>query len=1732
MGQSYRIKTELGVNKTINLQLDQDFEFLEILSLKIQQTDVYTRSCADYGVLVGRVIANGGFGVPNARVSVFIPITVPDQSNPLISSIYPYKSPTDKNEDGYRYNLLPYEKSYSKHAATGTLPSRIDSLTGSTAIEIFDKYYKFTAKTNESGDYMIMGVPLGNQTIVMDVDLSDIGEFSLTPQDLIRMGLATEAQVAGNKFRTSTDLKSLPQIINIVKSAEISPLWGDPTTCQIAVNRLDFDLRDEANVDIQPTSVFMGSMFSSPDSYRVRKDCRPRDDMGNLCGLTTSPGQILAIRQTIRQDSDGNPVLEQYDLEQAGNVIDGSGTWLVELPMNLEYYITNEFGEKVISYDPTIGIPTKGKYRFKIKWSQPNDLTLPTRRPYFLVPNVKEYGWLSSSPDITPPDGIATSNREKQQQSSYYFGLAWSGYTNGFLAQQKIDKLNESIDCDDTFYQFEFNRVYTVSSFFDQWKKGGSLFGGQGKFIGIKEIDSQDCEDSVNKFPVNDGFKNFDLLYFLFSIVFTVLQPVGLILLTVAHILIWLYNLVLQVICWICDIRIPVIKVRPFKWICRSLGISCDKKDYTIRLPMITYPDCQACECKQDLKTSKNTPPPTNAFTGGGVLSMLSDSTLYADLIEANYFGADENAQEWSYMFSQALAGNGLLPQLSNPMIYKMPISIERTLSDGRNRFVQTYDLPPGERVNVFNQRANYFTGVNQIRVTIAKDLNAGKHHYDNTITVLSQQDFPPGTLLSFVNPTGSTDYNYNYSATTTGGTITGISGESYNSTGATTVNVSYAIDQLTNSAPVTYNLPYGSGETNYKFPADIEYFQVITAITVANASKIWNTGTTQSFGQILSAVSNPADWYPAFLSGIGYRYIPDYGQYAVNPMVATSYFEDYQQQYVLVLQRGVDPYSPLYRNEYCLGNLFGTNENDPNWTFTAETRLNIPIQKLTNPTISVQGYSQPEMFYQSYFFKPGTTTQPIPGQSFTGYNTTNTAYYGRLNSTDVVPGTLTVQSTTPNPGFTGGARRLFYSILSFTNPFITCTDPFNTTDNLFVSNTLANATPVIGLRLYQDYTQAGTGYYSNPLDGGGGSSGRWRKMNWGGAYYRVKINYNGYITDFDSCSNYLTTVGELFSAPTNAMYDYYPNPVRYDAEDLSGIGVMSQVTPPTRPTNSPYFPGGVPYVGSPLYDFQSYYSNRVFTSTYNTTSPIFTPMTISTSQLNVLRTDMIPSSDQLDGGSWDLNPALLQQNLNFAVYEIYTAGDDLTTVAFSVGAETVTPDLTGYGELSVNVLESFNCENMVGLDCYVGFGTQFTIDTNCITDDAVENGCYMFLRRPLTDLKKDWQNFAEWGYRFRFFYALCRGVLSQSFMNNWINGALYAFPLQVDTYYNSQNKPEYPRFCSGVSYFNLDSNNFYYRSSPWNNTSKKFIGYATGNPAGLNDRNLLFPTTIVNLGMKDYFYSEITFDPTTKAYIIPNLDSTSYGDTSDLVNLFVITRITDEEFLAQIIPLGDNGINQLFSRPQKRIDGDFTQLASINCEIGNINFSPQYYATIVGDTDPPVNVLGSPGDPAMAVWFSSTTQDLQTKDYLTPGVIDFRSSDNLGYYPYPYGIKSQLVPFYQWELRGTTGGIFGSQNNNWATGSSGIIQNNYQSLDRTATNTKYFFNGTSVANDLTARAYIFQVDGDRVNYPTTGGKYTWIPDASVSSKFLVGAPFQFYFGPVKGASALDRFKTKYSVDE
>ena len=62
MSKSYRVRTQVGVDKSVVVNLDQDFDFLEILSLKLSQSEIYTRQCSDYGVIAGRVSVNDGYG--------------------------------------------------------------------------------------------------------------------------------------------------------------------------------------------------------------------------------------------------------------------------------------------------------------------------------------------------------------------------------------------------------------------------------------------------------------------------------------------------------------------------------------------------------------------------------------------------------------------------------------------------------------------------------------------------------------------------------------------------------------------------------------------------------------------------------------------------------------------------------------------------------------------------------------------------------------------------------------------------------------------------------------------------------------------------------------------------------------------------------------------------------------------------------------------------------------------------------------------------------------------------------------------------------------------------------------------------------------------------------------------------------------------------------------------------------------------------------------------------------------------------------------------------------------------------------------------------------------------------------------------------------------------------------------------------------------------------------------
>ena len=65
---------------------------------------------------------------------------------------------------------------------------------------------------------------------------------------------------------------------------------------------------------------------------------------------------------------------------------------------------------------------------------------------------------------------------------------------------------------------------------------------------------------------------------------------------------------------------------------------------------------------------------------------------------------------------------------------------------------------------------------------------------------------------------------------------------------------------------------------------------------------------------------------------------------------------------------------------------------------------------------------------------------------------------------------------------------------------------------------------------------------------------------------------------------------------------------------------------------------------------------------------------------------------------------------------------------------------------------------------------------------------------------------------------------------------------------------------------------------------------------------------------------------------------------------------------------------------------------------------------------------------------------------------------------------------------------------------------------------------GANNTSDIYQRGYIFNVNSN-------GGFSVSLAGVPLN-KFLVSAPNQFYFGIIKGNTALDKFKTKYFVDE
>ena len=123
-----------------------------------------------------------------------------------------------------------------------------------------------------------------------------------------------------------------------------------------------------------------------------------------------------------------------------------------------------------------------------------------------------------------------------------------------------------------------------------------------------------------------------------------------------------------------------------------------------------------------------------------------------------------------------------------------------------------------------------------------------------------------------------------------------------------------------------------------------------------------------------------------------------------------------------------------------------------------------------------------------------------------------------------------------------------------------------------------------------------------------------------------------------------------------------------------------------------------------------------------------------------------------------------------------------------------------------------------------------------------------------------------EWSSRLNISFGACRNVWSHSFINNWVNGTLFAYSFKNNVTYSNQNKP-INGFCMDTLVFHRNTRNFYYRSSPYKDSVQKFIG-KNGKDIG-NTKNLLYPTTMIDLGPRNEYIQEIVMSDDFDGYVV-----------------------------------------------------------------------------------------------------------------------------------------------------------------------------------------------------------------------------------------------------------------------
>lgn len=391
---------------------------------------------------------------------------------------------------------------------------------------------------------MIFGVPSGGQQIHVDIDLSDIGILSQKPIDFIYKGYNSTQFENAQQFKESTNLDGLTQILSQNQSVHVYPFWGDSNLEEIAISRCDIQVQYK----FEPTCVFFGAIMTDNYNNNIGHKCSSSKYAGFNRHLVTGEGTIEMIRKT------PDNLVEEFQI-QGNRLIDGDGVWCYQIPMNLDFVGTDEFGNIIPTDDPKKGIPTKTSVRFRVSMQETGNEGVSRHRAKYLIPNVQELVDDSIKPQI--PSG-------KKFEQCYEFGSATPN---------------------EYYRDLYWNKVYSVKNYIPRIQTNGKK--NTQNYSAIRTVNSN---NDVNPVPFNHArFRlafGYRVLCMIMTIVFTIICGIN------------------ALLSGIAGFKLPLIG-RVFKWLCsltKCIGVSgglTEDEDANIEyFPCCSYSKCIKCGVK------------------------------------------------------------------------------------------------------------------------------------------------------------------------------------------------------------------------------------------------------------------------------------------------------------------------------------------------------------------------------------------------------------------------------------------------------------------------------------------------------------------------------------------------------------------------------------------------------------------------------------------------------------------------------------------------------------------------------------------------------------------------------------------------------------------------------------------------------------------------------------------------------------------------------------------------------------------------------------------------------------------------------------------------------------------------------------------------------------------------------------------------------------------------------